>query len=181
MAIAIAALHDEWPSSEAASRRQRPGRNHYRLFAVGTLQQPQQAPLHLLLRRTNFQIKVWEALLKIPGGEIVSYQTLAAMIGSPRARRVVGTALAQNRIALLIPCHRVIRESGGIGQYRWGSERKSALLASEAVSIGHGLKPGSHHQDTKITKAHQVAPRKQHLPVKAADSPVSPVGRVALR
>jgi AraC family transcriptional regulator of adaptative response/methylated-DNA-[protein]-cysteine methyltransferase len=137
ISIAIAALHDEWPQARLLRDDSALAATIARLFAAGTLQQPQQAPLHLLLRGTNFQIKVWEALLKIPAGEIVSYQTLAAMIGNPRARRAVGTALAQNRIALLIPCHRVIRESGEIGQYRWGSERKNALLAFESASIRH--------------------------------------------
>lgn len=137
MVSAIAALHDEWPQARLLHDDSALAATIARLFAVGTLREPQQAPLHLLLRGTNFQIKVWEALLKIPGGEIVSYQTLAAMIGNPQAGRAVGTALAQNRIALLIPCHRVIRESGDIGQYRWGSERKNALLAFESASIRH--------------------------------------------
>jgi AraC family transcriptional regulator of adaptative response/methylated-DNA-[protein]-cysteine methyltransferase len=135
--IAIAALHDEWPQARFLRDDSALAATITRLFAAGTLHQPQKAPLHLLLRGTNFQIKVWEALLRIPNGEIVSYKTLAAMVGNPGARRAVGTALAQNRIALLIPCHRVIRESGEIGQYRWGSERKSALLAFESASIGH--------------------------------------------
>lgn len=100
------------------------------LFSVHAVERP----LHLLLRGTNFQIKVWEALLQVAPGQAVSYQTLAGMTGNPRAQRAVGSALAQNRIALLIPCHRVIHENGTVGQYRWGSERKEALLAYEAVS-----------------------------------------------
>lgn len=87
--------------------------------------------LHLLLRGTNFQLKVWEALLKIGSSNIVSYRTLAKLSGSPKAQRAVGSALAANRIAYLIPCHRVIRESGDVGVYRWGSERKSMMLAWE--------------------------------------------------
>jgi AraC family transcriptional regulator of adaptative response/methylated-DNA-[protein]-cysteine methyltransferase len=137
LAIAIGALHDEWPKARLLRDDNALAATIARLFAVGNLPEPPQVPLRLLLRGTNFQIKVWEALLKIPVGEIVSYQTLAAMIGNPHARRAVGTALAQNRIALLIPCHRVIRESGEIGQYRWGSERKNALLAFESASIRH--------------------------------------------
>ena len=89
--------------------------------------------LHLMLRGTNFQIKVWEALLSIPAGEVVSYTQLAARAGAPKACRSVGTAIAANCIALLIPCHRVIRDSGEIGSYRWGTERKAALIAREAV------------------------------------------------
>ena len=93
--------------------------------------QPQQRPLHLHLRGTNFQLKVWQALLSIAPGAVVSYGKLAALIDQPRAQRAVGSALARNRIAVLIPCHRVIRENGDIGSYRWGSERKYALLAAE--------------------------------------------------
>ena len=100
------------------------------LFSLHTTRHP----LHLLLRGTNFQIKVWEALLQVAPGQVVSYQALAGMTGSPRAQRAVGSALAQNRIALLIPCHRVIHENGTVGQYRWGSERKEVLLAYESAS-----------------------------------------------
>lgn len=85
-------------------------------------------PLHLMLRGSNFQIKVWEALIRIAPGEIVSYSQVAHMAGMPMASRSVGTAIGKNNIALLIPCHRVIRESGEIGCYRWGADRKAALL-----------------------------------------------------
>ncbi len=91
--------------------------------------------VHLVLRGTNFQIKVWEALLRVGSGELLSYSQLANLAGSPRASRAVGSALAANRIGYLIPCHRVIRESGDVGQYRWGSERKVAMQAWEAVKL----------------------------------------------
>lgn len=91
----------------------------------------------LLLRGTNFQIKVWEALLRIPPGEVVSYGELARRAGVPNAARAVGNALAANVIAALIPCHRVIRESGEIGHYRWGSERKMAMLMRETSLTGN--------------------------------------------
>ena len=93
---------------------------------------PQPGRLHLLLRGTNFQLKVWEALLRLPPGRRVSYTQLAALAGTPKAQRAVGSALAANPIAYLIPCHRVIRESGDSGLYRWGGERKAAMLAWEA-------------------------------------------------
>ncbi len=93
---------------------------------------PQPGRLHLLLRGTNFQLKVWEALLQLPPGRRVSYTQLAAIAGRPRAQRAVGSALAANTVGYLIPCHRVIRESGESGHYRWGDERKSAMLAWEA-------------------------------------------------
>jgi len=93
--------------------------------------------LHLLLRGTNFQLKVWEALLRLPPGQRVSYTQLAALAGVPRAQRAVGSALAANAIAYLIPCHRVIREGGDSGHYRWGEERKVAMLAWEAGAASH--------------------------------------------
>ncbi len=93
---------------------------------------PQPGRLHLLLKGTNFQLKVWEALLKIPPATLVSYRQLAAALGMPRASRAVGSAVAANSIGYLIPCHRVIRESGDGASYRWGLERKLALHAWEA-------------------------------------------------
>ncbi len=90
-------------------------------------------PLPILLRGTNFQIKVWEALLRIPAGRLVSYDNIAHSIGQPTASRAVGTAIGSNRIAYLIPCHRVLQKSGGLGGYRWGSARKQAMLAREAA------------------------------------------------
>ena len=94
---------------------------------------PQPGKLHLVLRGTNFQLKVWEALLRIAPAQTVSYGQLAAMIDAPNAQRAVGTALAANTLGYLIPCHRVIRASGEIGQYRWGSHRKASILAWEAA------------------------------------------------
>jgi AraC family transcriptional regulator of adaptative response/methylated-DNA-[protein]-cysteine methyltransferase len=96
-------------------------------------QTPTGQSVSLLVKGTNFQVKVWEALLRTPMGHVTSYGDLAAASGSPGASRAVGTAMACNQLAVLIPCHRVIRENGVIGQYRWGSERKSALLLWEHV------------------------------------------------
>lgn len=89
--------------------------------------------LHLLLRGTNFQIKVWEALLQVAPSQVVTYSTLANLSQTPKAHRAVGTALAANTIGFLIPCHRVIRGTGEAGHYRWKSQRKSAMLAWEAA------------------------------------------------
>jgi AraC family transcriptional regulator, regulatory protein of adaptative response / methylated-DNA-[protein]-cysteine methyltransferase len=89
-------------------------------------------PLTLLVKGTNFQIQVWRALLQVPFGGITTYQTIAQMIDRPTATRAVGTAIGSNSIGYLIPCHRVIRESGALGGYRWGLERKSAILGWEA-------------------------------------------------
>jgi AraC family transcriptional regulator of adaptative response/methylated-DNA-[protein]-cysteine methyltransferase len=93
-------------------------------------------PLKLHLRGTNFQIKVWEALLNVPVGAVTTYEHIAAQIGKPNALRAVGTAVGHNPIAVLIPCHRVIRKSGEFGNYRYGPARKLALLAREHVSAG---------------------------------------------
>ena len=91
-------------------------------------------PLTLHLRGTNFQLKVWEALLQIPAGSATTYEGLAQRIGQPKASRAVGSAVGHNPIAVLIPCHRVLRKAGEFGNYRYGSLRKKALLAREYVS-----------------------------------------------
>lgn len=91
------------------------------------------APLTLFLRGTNFQIKVWEALLRVPEGSTVSYGDLARAVGRPSAARAVGAAVGRNPIAYVIPCHRVIRSTGAFGEYRWGGERKRAMLAWEGA------------------------------------------------
>ena len=90
-------------------------------------------PLSVLMRGTPFQIKVWEALLRIPSGKVISYGVLANRLGQPTAARAVGTACGANRVGFLIPCHRVIRETGAITGYRWGADRKHAMLAWEAA------------------------------------------------
>jgi AraC family transcriptional regulator of adaptative response/methylated-DNA-[protein]-cysteine methyltransferase len=94
--------------------------------------QKERRPLHLYLKGTNFQVRVWQALLRIPPGAVVSYDTVAALIGQPSATRAVGGATGRNPIAYLIPCHRVIRKVGAVDNYRWGSTRKKAILAWEA-------------------------------------------------
>lgn len=89
--------------------------------------------LTLLVRGTNFQVRVWEALLRVAPGEMTTYADLAADVGRPAAARAVGSAVARNEIACLIPCHRVVRKVGGIGEYRWGAGRKRAILAWEGA------------------------------------------------
>ncbi|MES9858455.1 MAG: methylated-DNA--[protein]-cysteine S-methyltransferase [Sedimenticola sp.] len=89
--------------------------------------------IKLLVRGTNFQVKVWQALLNIPQGYLMTYRNIATSIDSPNASRAVGSALAKNPVAYLIPCHRVIRSSGIIGEYHWGRDRKRAMIAWEAA------------------------------------------------
>ena len=93
-------------------------------------------PLRLAVCGTNFQLKVWEALLRIPPGRITSYHALAQTLGLPRSARAVGGAVAANPISYLIPCHRVIRRSGRISNYEWGPARKRVMLGWEAAHFG---------------------------------------------
>jgi len=122
-------LTREWPEASLRRDEAQAGRLAARIFPA----RPQAGALHLVLRGTNFQIKVWEALLQVGSGELISYSRLAALAGAPGASRAVGSALAVNRIGYLIPCHRVIRETGEPGQYRWGSERKLVIQGWEAA------------------------------------------------
>lgn len=92
--------------------------------------------LRVLLKGSEFQLKVWEALLSIPEGQMVSYQCVAASIGQPSAVRAVATAIANNAVGVLIPCHRVIRKNAELSNYRWGQARKRAILAWEAARKG---------------------------------------------
>ncbi len=88
-------------------------------------------PLSLVLKGTPFQIKTWEALLRIPPGRALAYGDLAQMVGAPGASRAIGSAVGQNPIACLIPCHRVIQSTGAFGHYHWGAPRKQAILGFE--------------------------------------------------
>ncbi len=93
----------------------------------------------LLLVGTAFQCQVWRALLKIPAGQCLSYQALAHAAKLDRAVRAVASAVAKNPVALAVPCHRVIRQSGAVGQYHWGVECKQHLLRAEGVVIRDGV------------------------------------------
>jgi AraC family transcriptional regulator of adaptative response/methylated-DNA-[protein]-cysteine methyltransferase len=91
--------------------------------------------IKLHLKGTSFQLKVWEALLKIPVGGLHTYNTVARSVALPNASRAVGSAIGANPIAFLIPCHRVIKSTGEFGQYHWGANRKTAIIGWEAASI----------------------------------------------
>ena len=99
------------------------------------------SPLPLYLRGTNFQIKVWEALLQIPAGYVVSYEDIAVQIGMPGSARAVSNAIARNPVPIIIPCHRVIRKMGEFGGYRWGTARKKAILGREFAQKDGQLLP----------------------------------------
>lgn len=89
--------------------------------------------INLHIKGSDFQLKVWQTLLSIPFGQLTSYQQVAKKIEQPNASRAVGSAIGQNPVAFLIPCHRIIQSSGVIGQYRWGSTRKTAMIGWEAA------------------------------------------------
>jgi len=91
--------------------------------------------IKLHLKGTEFQLKVWETLLKIPMGELTTYGNIAEQIHNPQASRAVGTTIGSNPVAFLIPCHRVIQSTGIFGQYHWGSSRKIAMIGWEAAKI----------------------------------------------
>ncbi len=91
------------------------------------------SPLRVLVRGTDFQVRVWRALLEVPPGALTTYGRIAQSLGDRAAARAVGAAVGQNRLAWLIPCHRVIRETGAFGDYRWGITRKKAIVAWEGA------------------------------------------------
>lgn len=112
------------------------------------LQDQPESPIRLYIKGTNFQIKVWEALLNIPSGSVVSYEDVAIHIGMPGASRAVGNAISRNPLPVLIPCHRVIRKNAEFGDYRYGSSRKKALLGwemakADLVGAGNNMMVGA--------------------------------------
>jgi AraC family transcriptional regulator of adaptative response/methylated-DNA-[protein]-cysteine methyltransferase len=128
---ALRELKSQWGGASFAERPLTTTPIAARIFS--NVSARQRTPLSLLLMGTNFQLKVWHALLKIPSGAVVSYEELGGLIGAPAASRAVGTAVGRNRVAYLIPCHRVIRKTGVAGGYHWGEPRKQAILAWEAA------------------------------------------------
>jgi AraC family transcriptional regulator, regulatory protein of adaptative response / methylated-DNA-[protein]-cysteine methyltransferase len=94
-----------------------------------------QKKLNVLVKGTNFQVKVWEALLRLPMGSVTTYQGIAEKIQNPKAMQAVGSAVGSNHIAYLIPCHRVIRKDGILGEYRWESTRKKSIIGWEMAKV----------------------------------------------
>ncbi len=131
---ALGDLSEAWPGATLLHDPQKARTLANTIFSfrpgIGPLQ-----PLSLFLRGTNFQLRVWNALLRIGAGSLTTYGRLAAHIGQPGAARAVGSAAGKNVIAFLIPCHRVICEGGLPGAYRWGSDRKQAILGWEASRL----------------------------------------------
>jgi AraC family transcriptional regulator, regulatory protein of adaptative response / methylated-DNA-[protein]-cysteine methyltransferase len=131
---ALERLQNAWGQAELIEDPQRTSPMVKRVFDA-SLREPD-APQSLFVKGTNFQIKVWEALLRIPPGSAVSYETIARAIGKPGSARAVGNAVASNPIQYIIPCHRVIRKMGQFGNYQGGIPRKMALLGWEAARMG---------------------------------------------
>lgn len=130
---ALDELAERWPHARLEADRQHTAKLLGRVVAGLRGDGNGGGPLRLHVQGTNFQIQVWEALLRIPPGRVVSYETVAEWIGRPRAVRAVGNAVGANPVPLLIPCHRVIRKTGAFGNYGGGPLRKRAILAWEAA------------------------------------------------
>ena len=125
---AINELKEAWPKAKVFEGE---GAFHSQVEAFFNRKLTSPTPIKLHLKGTDFQLKVWEALLKIPETALTTYAQLAQQIDRPQAHRAVGTAVGNNPIAYLIPCHRVIRSVGEIGGYKWGNTRKTAILGWE--------------------------------------------------
>ncbi len=122
-------LHRLWPK---ATYLHQPDSTLGLIQQIFNLQSvPNDTPLRAYVKGTQFQLQIWRALLKIPEGRLVSYGDIATRVKKPDASRAVGSAVGANQLAYLIPCHRVIRKTGVIGDYRWGSARKKLMLACE--------------------------------------------------
>ncbi len=128
-AQAVSELRASWPQAQLREDAEAGRAAVEKIFSSGF--GCKDSPVRLLLCGTNLQLKVWEALLRIPEGAVVSYQALAQAVGRPQAVRAVANAVGRNPVACLIPCHRVLRSSGEIGGYRWDTVRKRAILGRE--------------------------------------------------
>lgn len=137
--LAVARMAQHWPAARLVHDDGAVRAAGEALMAIwrGAADKGFRLPLHV--RGTNFQLQVWRALLKIPCGAVVSYDTLAQSLGRPRAARAIGNAVGANPVSLLIPCHRVIQKSGVINNYGWGSPRKKTLLGLEGCTEETGL------------------------------------------
>jgi AraC family transcriptional regulator of adaptative response/methylated-DNA-[protein]-cysteine methyltransferase len=125
-------LQRRFPQAPAASAQREPGLAAMLAKVIALVEAPHAGlALPLDLRGTPFQQRVWQALRRIPAGSTVSYAELAALVGLPNGARAVAGACAANALAVAIPCHRVLRSDGALSGYRWGVQRKQALLARE--------------------------------------------------
>jgi AraC family transcriptional regulator of adaptative response/methylated-DNA-[protein]-cysteine methyltransferase len=133
-AEALADMTSRWPKARFAESPKRTESHARNIFGAGHSRSEQ--PVRLVLIGTDFEVRVWEALLKIPMGRAVSYNDIARHLGQPTASRAVGSAVGRNPISFVVPCHRVLRGDGNLGGYHWGLTRKRALIGWEAGRLG---------------------------------------------
>ena len=126
-------LQQAWPRANFRRDKAAAANLVEKIFATPQKRDPNR-PLRAFVRGSPFQVRVWRALLRIPSGSLTTYGRLATAMGCPAAARAVGTAVGSNPISYLIPCHRVIRETGILGNYRWGPDRKRAIVAWESAA-----------------------------------------------
>lgn len=124
-------LRENWQNAELVKDSTRTQYYYDKIFSKGMIQSNNK--IQILLKGTNFQLKVWDALLRIPAGKLCSYHDIAKMISLPNANQAVGNAIGANPVSYLIPCHRVIKNMGVIGNYHWGPIRKKAIIGWEAA------------------------------------------------
>jgi AraC family transcriptional regulator of adaptative response/methylated-DNA-[protein]-cysteine methyltransferase len=127
---AVESLYGMFPQATFTEKQDLIQKNALRIFQQD---RSSLSEIKLHLKGTDFQLKVWEALLKVPFGQLSTYGDIAARIKQPKACRAVGTAVGNNPVAFLIPCHRVIQSTGALGSYHWGSGRKVAMIGWEGV------------------------------------------------
>jgi AraC family transcriptional regulator of adaptative response/methylated-DNA-[protein]-cysteine methyltransferase len=125
---ALADMMQRWPKAHYAEASQKTASHARQIFGS---EWSREQPIRLVMIGTDFDVRVWEALLKIPMGRAVSYTDIARHIGSPAASRAVGSAVGRNPISFVVPCHRVLRGDGSLGGYHWGLTRKRALIGWE--------------------------------------------------
>jgi AraC family transcriptional regulator of adaptative response/methylated-DNA-[protein]-cysteine methyltransferase len=131
-------LENDWPNATLRRDDATASRIAEKIFHRSNTK-PSDSGIKAFVRGTPFQLRVWRALIRIPSGRLTTYGRLAETIGNPTAARAVGSAVGANPIAYLIPCHRVIRETGVIGDYHWGRIRKRAIVAWEGLRSKAGL------------------------------------------
>lgn len=129
-ALVLEQLRAEWPQAQVGADEAFTAALVSKIFNAKPGEK-----LHVMVKGTNFQVKVWEALLRLPAGSVTTYSRIAEYIGHPKAVRAVGSAIGANPVAFLIPCHRVIRKEGQLGEYHWGSTRKKVLVGYEMSKV----------------------------------------------
>ncbi len=130
---ALADMTSRWPEATYAENQQATASYAKRIFESARWKPDQ--PLRIVFIGSDFEIRVWETILRIPFGKASTYSDIASHIGKPKAARAVGSAVGKNPISFVVPCHRVLEKSGGLGGYHWGLTRKRAILGWEAGAI----------------------------------------------